>query len=43
MVRKLVPADGFLQETRDATATIDSLPFITDDLTRVCLPDVRDP
>ena len=42
-VRKLVPAHGFLHEARDATATIDSLPFITHDLTRVCLPHVKDP
>lgn len=40
-VRKLVPADGFLEEARDVTATINSLPFITDDLTRICLMRVK--
>ncbi|KAM9684889.1 thymidine phosphorylase [Dama dama] len=42
LVRKLVPADGFLEEARDVTATINSLPFITDDLTRVCLLRIKD-
>lgn len=31
--KKLVPADGILYEARDVTATVDSLPLITGDLT----------
>ncbi|KAB0397176.1 hypothetical protein E2I00_004731, partial [Balaenoptera physalus] len=44
--RKLVPADGILHEARDVTATVDSLPLITCDLTpdsRVHLLHVKDP
>lgn len=31
--KELVPADGILYEARDVTATVDSLPLITGDLT----------
>ncbi|TKC34276.1 hypothetical protein EI555_001466, partial [Monodon monoceros] len=44
--RKLVPADGILHEARDVTATVDSLPLITCDLTPdsgVHLLHVKDP
>lgn len=44
--KKLVPADGILYEARDVTATVDSLPLITGDLTphsRVHLQHVKDP
>lgn len=43
--KKLVPADGILYEARDVTATVDSLPLITGDLTplsRVHLWRVQD-
>lgn len=32
--KKLAPADGILYEARDVTATVDSLPLITGDLTQ---------
>lgn len=44
--KKLVPADGILYEARDVTATVDSLPLITGDLTpdsRVHHLHVKDP
>ena len=44
--RKLVPTDGILHEARDVTATVDSLPLVTCDLTpdsRVHLLHVKDP
>lgn len=44
--KKLVPADGVLYEARDVTATVDSLPLITGDLTpwsRVHLLHVKNP
>lgn len=31
--KQLAPADGILYEARDVTATVDSLPLITGDLT----------